>query len=461
MKAVAIYARISSDVLGEGLGVARQRQDCTALAERHGWTVVDTYVDNDVSAFTGKRRPAYERLLEDVRSGRVNGIVAWHTDRLHRSPKELESFIDLIDFTKCTVDTVQAGELDLTTPSGRVMARTLGAFARYESEHKSERVRRKLEQNAAEGKHHGGERPFGWNDDRVTIREGEAELVRFCIRQVTAGASLVGIARSLTERGSKNADGQPWTRTLVRKMVLRPYNAGLRTYKGEVIGAGQWEPIVARDEWEAARRVLIDPQRRTNPGSNARVHLLSRIARCGVCGKVKRGASGKGVGGISRKIYRCDGRGCTTRDKAALEELVTAVILARLRRPDAADLLAPSPAAQPECEVEATQLRQRLSDAAEDYAEGLLTRDQLRSITVRLRPRVEQLEASSPPASTDQASLAEMVSAEDVHAAWERLDLRQRKVLVDLLVSVTVLPAPRGRAPFDPAAVRIEWKAQA
>jgi len=218
MKAVGVYARISSDVLGEGLGVARQRQDCAALAECHGWTVVDTYVDNDVSAFSGKRRPEYERLLTDVRSGRVHGIVAWHTDRLHRSPRELETFIDLIEATKCSVDTVQTGELDLSTPSGRVMARTLGAFARYESEHKSARIRRKLEQNAVEGKHHGGERPYGWNPDRTTLCEVEAEWVRFATSQVLAGVSLRSIAKVMNERGSRNADGAPWSLSNVRFM---------------------------------------------------------------------------------------------------------------------------------------------------------------------------------------------------------------------------------------------------
>src|SRR4051794_22029944 len=130
MIAAGIYARISSDVLGDGLGVHRQAEDCRALAKQQGWHVVDEYVDNDTSAFSGKRRLEYERLLSDVRAGRISGIIAWHTDRLHRSPKELEQFIDLVESSRCTVETVQAGPVDLSTPSGRVMARTLGAFAR-------------------------------------------------------------------------------------------------------------------------------------------------------------------------------------------------------------------------------------------------------------------------------------------------------------------------------------------
>ena len=62
-----VYARISSDVEGTGQGVDRQVRDCRELATRLGWVVGEEYVDNDISAYSGKRRPAYERLMEDHR----------------------------------------------------------------------------------------------------------------------------------------------------------------------------------------------------------------------------------------------------------------------------------------------------------------------------------------------------------------------------------------------------------
>jgi len=457
MKAVGVYARISSDVLGEGLGVARQRQDCAALAERHGWTVIDTYVDNDVSAFSGKHRPEYERLLTDVRLGRVQGIVAWHTDRLHRSPRELETFIDLIEATKCSVDTVQTGELDLSTPSGRVMARTLGAFARYESEHKSARIRRKLEQNAVEGKHHGGERPYGWNPDRTTLCEVEAEWVRFATSQVLAGVSLRSIAKVMNERGSRNADGAPWSLSNVRFMVIRAHNAGLRTYHGEIVGQGQWEAIVPREDWERARRILTDPSRRSNGGARARVHLLSGVSQCGICGGNLRGSQVKATNGKRRAIYRCAEKGCMVRDKRALDSYVTAVICARLARSDAVDLLRPPSEPLPDYEVEAERLRQRLAEAADDYAEDAITRDQLRSITGRLRPRIKSLEAMTPPPAPSLAALASVVESGGVEQAWDALDLKQQKELIALLMTITLLPTTRGSG-FNPEHVRIEWK---
>ena len=68
-------------------------------------------------------------------------MVAWHPDRLHRSPRELEAFIQLLERTRCTVETVQAGHWDLSTPTGRMTARQIGEVGRYESEHRADRVR--------------------------------------------------------------------------------------------------------------------------------------------------------------------------------------------------------------------------------------------------------------------------------------------------------------------------------
>src|SRR5262245_48579300 len=104
----AIYCRISQDRAGAGLGVARQESDCREWAERHGWPLADIYIDDDISAYRGKNRPEYRRLLADIKSGKRDGLVVWHPDRLHRSPRELEDFIDLLDATGIPVGTVTA-----------------------------------------------------------------------------------------------------------------------------------------------------------------------------------------------------------------------------------------------------------------------------------------------------------------------------------------------------------------
>src|SRR5687768_10861256 len=106
----AIYCRISSDPRDTGLGVERQRQECHELAAARGWEVVRTIVGNDVSAYSGKRRQGYEQLLADVEAGAVDVVVAWHPDRLHRSPLELEGFIGAVEKAGVEVQTVTAGQ---------------------------------------------------------------------------------------------------------------------------------------------------------------------------------------------------------------------------------------------------------------------------------------------------------------------------------------------------------------
>ena len=92
-----IYARISSDREGDQLGVTRQIEDCRREAERRGFVVDDVYVDDDISAWSGKERPEFERMVDDLRTRRIGAVLVWHLDRLTRHPRELEAFMDLCE----------------------------------------------------------------------------------------------------------------------------------------------------------------------------------------------------------------------------------------------------------------------------------------------------------------------------------------------------------------------------
>ena len=135
----SIYCRISRDRVGAGLGVATQEADCRDLARKLGWTIVTVHTDNDLSAHSGRRRPGYEALLTEIRAGEVGGVLAWHTDRLHRSPVELEAYVTACEAHGVITHTVKAGQLDLSTASGLMVARILGATARHEVDHMIER----------------------------------------------------------------------------------------------------------------------------------------------------------------------------------------------------------------------------------------------------------------------------------------------------------------------------------
>ncbi len=454
---VATYCRISDDREGQALGVQRQQEDCEALVEARGWQLAGRYVDNDLSAYSGRPRPEYLRLLDAVRGGLVDGLVAWHPDRLHRSPRELEDFLALVEQRGVIVETVRAGKWDLSTPSGRMTARILGSVARGESEHKSDRVRRALEQRATMGASH-GRIAYGWTRSVLpdgtkveTVNEPQAALVRDLAERIVRGESLRGIVADLNARAVPSPTGKTWGKTMLRHLVTRERNVGLRVHHGEVVGSGEWPPILERSLWEQVRAVLSDPSRKTST-SSAAVHLLSGIARCGVCGGPMRA-------GMSRRTpsYRCADRSCVSRNRADVDAFVTAVVLERLRRPDVVALLAPADDTTRRAVSEAAELRARLDNAADDYADGTLDREQFHRITERLRPRLEAAQARA--RVVDASPLLDgLAGAPDVADVWERLPLGRRRAVVDLLIEVHVLKARQGARVFDPESVRIEWR---
>src|SRR3974390_11159 len=180
-KAVAIYCRISLDRAGEGLGWERQEALCRRLAKERGWPVAEVYVDNDRSAYSGKPRPGYERMLADIGVGLRDAVVCVDLDRLTRRPAELEAFMDLADRRGIALANV-SGDTDLSTSDGRFRARIMGAVARQESEKKAERVAREHEQSARRGIPRASRRPFGYEKDGITIREEEAALIRDAVQ---------------------------------------------------------------------------------------------------------------------------------------------------------------------------------------------------------------------------------------------------------------------------------------
>ncbi len=146
----AVYCRISLDAGGEALGVQRQQEMCEKLAAEKGWPVGEVYIDNDRSAYSGRPRPAYERMLADLEADRRDAVLCVDLDRLTRRPVELERFMEMADAHGIALANV-SGDTDLSSSDGRFKARIIGAVARQESEKKAERVSRESEQAARRG----------------------------------------------------------------------------------------------------------------------------------------------------------------------------------------------------------------------------------------------------------------------------------------------------------------------
>ena len=437
-----------------GLAVARQRDDCLKLCAERGWEPVE-YVDNDTSASSGKARPAYVRMLADIDAGHLGAVVAWDLDRLHRRPVELEHFIDLADRHRLALATV-GGDADLSTDNGRLFARIKGAVARGEIERKSARQKRANLQRAELGTPPpGGRRAVGYAPGGRELVDVEAAHIRDGYRLLLAGASLRSIAAGWNAAGFTTAVGGPWRPDGVRYTLRNPRNAAIVVHRGQEYGPGAWPAIVPEHTYRAAVALLDDPSRRTTPDT-ARRYLLAGLARCHCGALVKTGRTQRG-----KRSYRCvERQGHLSRAAEPVDELVAALVVERLSRPDAAALLARPDGGGPDVGAlreEASALRTRLGELSDLFADGAITGAQLTRGTERARDRLAVVERLMVEAGRVPV-LGELVTSADVRATWEALDLDRRRAAVDTLMAVTLLPPGRGARTFDPETVRIEWR---
>jgi site-specific DNA recombinase len=515
-----IYCRISRDREGAGLGVERQREDCEALAKQLGVEIVEVYSDNDLSAYSGKPRPGYQKLLADLRAGRADTVLAWHTDRLHRSPAELEEYIDVCEPRNVQTRTVKAGVLDLTTATGRMIARQLGVQARYEVERMVERQRRKRDEMARDGKFFGGRRPFGWEPDGVTPRSlvcyrcdrddphdftvtiscrecgtddridgwactscgapngrhvwaacrgchqsaqvapgSEFERIRQAAEAVLAGASLRAIAVEWNSMSPPvlTSTGGPWAGPEVGSMLRRHRNAGVVRHRGQEAGPGTWPAPIDEPTWRSLVALLDDPARKNTPG-NERKWLGTGLYECGLCGALMRTA-------ISNRTtsYGCRVSKHVMRKADPVDTYVQTLVLQRLSRPDVGELLA---AREEPVDVLGAQKDMREARATLDALAAALGAGEMdlqewrvarQAATARME-RAEQVLAQA----VQSNPIAGLVGAEDIEDAWNRLDLSRKRAVISYLMTVRLRPARRGRLPggayFDAESVEIVWK---
>jgi DNA invertase Pin-like site-specific DNA recombinase len=424
------------------------------LARSRGWEVVGEYVDNDISAYSGRVRPDFRRLLADVRSGTIDAIICWHMDRLLRRPKELEEVLDIVEGNGVLIATVEAGSIDLSTGAGRATARTLVAWANYESEHKAVRQARGILQKAERGEWRGGGRPFGWGPgDLNRLNRDEARLLRRAMDDVLAGASLASILRGWEAKGIVTSTGRAWSYPTLRMALLRPRNAGISVYRGEPVGRGQWEPLVDEAKWRAVVAIIRDPGRRTAT-TNVRKYLGSGLFLCGECGATVRSAtSGRAH---PRPIYRCSKMsGHVYRDISAVDRQVEALVIGRLSQSDAVSLLAdPEDPEADGAAAEALAIRLRMKDLASEWALGAFTREQVAQANAELTRHLAAVEERMA-RTTKAPALRGLVGRGDVAKAWASLTLDRRRSAVDAMIVVTI---QRLKDRPDAQGIAIAWR---
>lgn len=467
MRRAAIYARISSDPEGTRLGVERQVADCERLAADLGWVVHDTYEDNDTSAWSGKARPEYQRMCEDIKAGVVKGVVVWHTDRLHRHPRELEDFIDLCEAAgDVAIRTVMAGEVDLSTPDGRAWARMRGVMARSESDKQSVRIRRKHLDKATRGEvSGGGTRPYGYTPDRLHVVAEEAAVVREAARRMIAGESLRSVASDLNERGIVTSTGRAWTLQTLGRLLRSARISGRREHHGQVVAPAVWPPIISAADSDRLRGLRGRTAGPAPAGRVPRRYLLTGgLLRCGRCGTPMTSrprsdgtrryvcARGPGFGGCGRMATVAE----------PVEALVAEAVLQRLDTPELAAALADAHQANAEADQLHTQVatdEAMLDDLAQDYAAHTISHREWMAARQPIQTRIDsarrRLSRISPTHRIDEYAGRSQL----LRDAWADLPLTRQHAIIRLILDhVVVQPAVKGRNAFDLTRFHPVWR---
>jgi site-specific DNA recombinase len=464
----AIYVRISQDATGQKAGVTRQLKDCKALARRQKWKIVHTFDDNDVSAFNGKHRPGFENLLTAIKTGEVNAVIVWHVDRLYRRVRDLQRLVEITD-QGVQIATCNSGELDLSTSTGRMMATILGSVAEQESDHKGERRVAANADRATKGAWRAdGPRTFGYtqggNGERVEPLEAEASAVRQAAEDVLNGVSLRSICADWNKRGlrtpqaktGKRKGGVEWANLQLRRLLLRPVYAGLRTYQGSKPVRGDWEPLYDEDTWRDLCTLLTDPKRR--PASSfVRKHVGSGVYLCGKCG-------GKLYAGFphgrNKMLYICK-QNHLGRVGEPIDTMVEAVVLKVLQGTDIASKLVDRPG------IDTVALRTRRDGLAARrtglaglFAEGLLDGDAVREESEKLSAKIAGIDTTLSEAARRSTAATLLVDGpEEVQRHWEAAPPDIKGKCINELATVTVMPmTAKGHRGFDPSLIRIEPK---
>jgi site-specific DNA recombinase len=270
----AIYTRKSSE---EGLeqefnSLDAQREACEAYirSQRHeGWSLLPTRYDDGGLSGGSMNRPALQRLLADVASGRVDLVVVYKVDRLTRTLSDFAKIVEVLDAHGASFVSVTQ-QFNTTTSMGRLTLNMLLSFAQFEREVTGERIRDKIAASKRKGMWMGGSVPLGYEvrDRKLVVQPAEAERVRFIYRAYLDLGTVRLVQQHLAEQGMTGRGGRPLARGALFHLLQNRVYRGEIAHRGNVY-AGEHAAIVDAGLWEAVQRGLAESRAHRRLGGNA------------------------------------------------------------------------------------------------------------------------------------------------------------------------------------------------
>lgn len=277
----AVYTRKSSeeglDMDFNSLDAQRESSEAYVASQKaEGWVLVpDRYDDGGYSGGT-VARPALQRLLADVKAGKIDVIVVYKIDRLSRSMLDFMNLLELFDH--CGVAFVSVTQSFNTKDAmGRMTVSILMVFAQFEREVIGERIRDKVAASRKKGKWMGGWAPLGYEvrDRRLFIHNADAARVRAIFKRFVQLKSATLLARELVAAGERNRYGHLLDKGVLYKLLNNRVYIGDAVHKGTAY-PGEHEPIIDRALWDEVHAILKESPRKRAGRARAQTPALLR-----------------------------------------------------------------------------------------------------------------------------------------------------------------------------------------
>ena len=291
-----IYVRVSTEEQAqEGFSIRAQTEKLKSYALLKDWEIYDIYNDEGISGKNIIDRPNINRLINDIKDGKVNNVLVFKVDRLTRSTKNLIELVELFDEYKCAFNSLNES-IDTDTPSGRMFLKIIGIFAEFERENLVTRLKMGFERKVKEGytlARNGAS--YGYNlkkGQRIQeILPEEAIILKDIFTMyVDENMSMCEITKILNKRKIKtktNAKG--WDTKTIKQILINPTYIGKVRYSTDneakyFEADGHHEPIILEKLFYLAQEKMKNAPNISRTKRPKEDNYFCGILICGICG---------------------------------------------------------------------------------------------------------------------------------------------------------------------------------